>query len=258
MAKSSAVHTPRNVDLPTHVIRPKNVSTKKSDSRRKRCLCLSCWVLGLVLLCAGVVVIAHFLLPAFGQTSDSNMMSDAGQSVELVSENVCVDRNRDIYPLDQKLQMSETIVVGTVEQNSIHVARILKESPNSDKKVEKIVRLDPFQESCHLDTNSRQMFFLSAPIFSNKNSSKDSDKLRPSPEVYRPRFRSMLTTPKLVQIVVRILSNDFFDETGRQSDTSVDEIARQQLKAEPVTDSESLKGKETLRINFRAAVVAHW
>jgi len=246
MAKSSAVHTPRNVDLPTHVIRPKNVSNKKSESRRKRCLCLSCWILGLVLLCAGVVVIAHFLLPAFGQTSDSNILSDAGESVELVSENVCVDRNRDIYPLDQKLQMSETIVVGTVEHNVVHVARVLKESSNPEKKIEKLVRLDPFQDPCHLDTNSRQMFFLSSPIFSNRNS---SDKLRPSPEVYRPRFRSMLTTPKLVEIVVRILSNEIVDENFRPSDVSVDEVVgRQQLKAEPVTDSGSLKGTETLII----------
>jgi len=209
MAKSSAVHTPRNVDLPSHVIRSKN-SNKKSEGRRKRCLCLSCWLLGLVLLCAGVVVIAHFLLPAFGQTSESNILSDGGESVELFSDNFCIDRTRDIYSLEQKLQLSDAIVVGTVEQSSISVLKVLKESPNSDRKVEKVVRLDPHEEICHLETTSRQIFFLAGPNLSNRNvtrghsdkiSSKNvSDKLRTGPaEWFRPRFRSMLTSPKLVQ-----------------------------------------------------------
>lgn len=198
MAKSSAVHTPRNVDLPSHVIRPK-ISNKKSEGRRKRCLCLSCWLLGLVLLCAGVVVIAHFLLPSFGQNTESNILSDSGESVELISDNFCIDRSRDIYTLEQKLQMSDSIVVGTIEQNSINVLKVLKESSNSDKKIEKIVRLDPYQETCHLETSSRQIFFLSGPNFLNKNGSTLSDKLRPGPEWFRPRFRSMLTSPKLVQ-----------------------------------------------------------
>ena len=219
MAKSSAVHTPRNVDLPAHVIRPKK-SSKKSENRRKRCLCLSCWLLGLVLLCAGVVVIAHFLLPTVGQTNESNILGENTQSVELISDNVCIDRSRDIYSLEQKLQMSETIVVGTIETDVISVSKVLKENSNSGKKIEKNVRLELTEEVCHLETRSRQIFFLSAPILQNGSRSTHSDKL--SSKKFRPRFRSMLTTPKLVQIIVRILSNE-------ESNFSED---RQQLKLE--------------------------
>ena len=202
MAKSCAVHTPRNVDLPAHVIRPKK-SSKKSENRRKRCLCLSCWLLGLVLLCAGVVVIAHFLLPNVGQTNESNVLGENTQSVELISDNVCIDRSRDIYSLEQKLQMSETIVVGTIERDLISVSKVLKET---SKKVDKNVRMELSDEMCHLETQSRQIFFLSSPIAPNGNRSTDSAKL--SSKMFRPRFRSMLTTPKLVQIIVRILSNE--------------------------------------------------
>jgi hypothetical protein len=224
MAKSSAVHTPRNVDLPSHVIRPKNVSSKKTDGRRKRCLCLSCWLLGLVLLCAGVVVIAHFLLPAVSQAQDSNVLSDDRPTVEHISNTFCIDRSRDIYSLEQKLQLSETIVVGTVDQGLIQVSRVLKESSNSDRKIDKSVRLDLGQEVCHLETRSRQMFFLSGP----GSGSNASEKLVAGPETFRARFRSMLTTPKLVQIVVRILSNDFSDNSSGET--------RQHLRMEQASD----------------------
>ncbi len=238
MAKSSAVHTPRNVDLPPHVIRPKK-SSKKSENRRKRCLCLSCWLLGLVLLCAGVVVIAHFLLPTVGQTNDSNILGDESQSVELIADNVCIDRTKEIYSLEQKLQMSDTIVVGIIDRDSIHVTKVLKEG--SDRKVDKNVRLDSSHEMCHLETRSRQIFFLSSPILSNENRSTEFEKTRSTTEVFRPRFRSMLTTPKLVQVIVRILSNE--GSNSAEND-------RQELKMESSQLSQNQKGKKILKFKI--------
>ena len=241
MAKASAVHTPRNVDLPPHVIRPKK-SSKKSENRRKRCLCLSCWLLGLVLLCAGVVVIAHFLLPTVGQTNDSNILGDESQSVELIADNVCIDRTKEIYSLEQKLQMSDTIVVGIIDRDSIHVTKVLKEGSNSDKKIDKNVRLDSYHETCHLETRSRQIFFLSSPILSNENRSTEFEKTRSTTEVFRPRFRSMLTTPKLVQVIVRILSNE-----GSNSG----ENDRQELRVESSQLSQNKKGKQIIIFKIR-------
>jgi hypothetical protein len=64
MAKSSKVMTPRNVDLPQSVIRASDVGQKKpTGGQRKKCFCLSAWLAFLLLLCAGVVVIANYLLP---------------------------------------------------------------------------------------------------------------------------------------------------------------------------------------------------
>ena len=252
MAKSSSVHTPRNVDLPPHVIQAKK-SNKKSENRRKRCLCLSCWLMGLVLLCAGVVVIAHFLLPTVGQNNDSNILGEATESVELISENICVDRSRDIYSLEQKLQMSETIIVGTIERESIQVIKVIKELSDSDKKIEKIVRLVPFQELCHIETKSRQIFFLSAPISSNGNRSKENDRIRTKSDIFRPRFRSMLTTPKLVQIIVRILSNE--GSNIPQEDRQHLKLDRQEqvVNASPIID---LKGKHLRHIFFSLIIIS--
>ena len=81
MGRKNKVMTPRNVDLPMStldrhrsvVIRatdsPSSLSSaspsalKASAARRKKFLCLSAWLAFLLLLCAGIVVIAHFLLP---------------------------------------------------------------------------------------------------------------------------------------------------------------------------------------------------
>ena len=73
--KTNKVMTPRNVDLPMSVViratseSPSSLSSaspsalKASAARRKKFLCLSAWLAFLLLLCAGIVVIAHFLLP---------------------------------------------------------------------------------------------------------------------------------------------------------------------------------------------------
>lgn len=70
--KKHTVHAPRNVDLPAHVVMipagsgsstgsSENGNGKK-DKNGKKCLCLSSWLTGLILLCVGVVVIAHYML----------------------------------------------------------------------------------------------------------------------------------------------------------------------------------------------------
>jgi hypothetical protein len=135
--------------------------------------------------------------------------------------------------------MSDTIIVGIIDKDSIHVTKVLKEG--SDKKIDKNVRLDSSHEMCHLETRSRQIFFLSSPILSNNNSSTEFEKTRSTTEVFRPRFRSMLTTPKLVQVIVRILSNE-----GSNSG----ENDRQEQRVEYSQLSQNQKGKQITKFKL--------
>ena len=75
MGKKSSVvvHTPRNVDLPPHVVMIRGsedealyMSSENGEQKptvsypRKRCFCLCAWLFGLILLCIGVFIIIHY------------------------------------------------------------------------------------------------------------------------------------------------------------------------------------------------------
>ena len=79
LSKSSAatvVHTPRNVDLPAHVVLQdsKPEMNQKQKQRKRKCLCLSLWMLGLICVTAGAIVVAHFLMPETFQSNGNKTL----------------------------------------------------------------------------------------------------------------------------------------------------------------------------------------
>ena len=118
MGKSSKVVSPRNVDLPSHVvIRASPPMIKKPKGQRKRCLCLTAWLAGLILLCIGVVVVANYLLPGGGHEADQSL-SNNGEDICLGDEN-----------LEQKAALSHAIVVAKnnmEDETTVDVNKVLK------------------------------------------------------------------------------------------------------------------------------------
>ena len=128
MGRSSKVMTPRNVDLPMHVIRGNNSSmaingslknpAKKPEHPRKKCVCLTSWLVGLILLCIAVIILASMLLPA--SSVDKNNFVDMSSAVS----DTCLEASG--LSLEQKAVLSDAIVVGKMEEEGIRVQKVLK------------------------------------------------------------------------------------------------------------------------------------
>ena len=136
MGKKSSVvvHTPRNVDLPPHVVMIRGsedealyMSSENGEQKptvsypRKRCLCLCAWLLGLILLCIGVFIIIHYLLVDTSETltnKDTSSMSNDEKFSKLFKNfdisNVCNDSLESSLTLSQKFSLSDYVVVGNI------------------------------------------------------------------------------------------------------------------------------------------------
>ena len=104
--KKVTVHAPRNVDLPAHVVMipagsgssgssDGSTITGKKDAKNggKKCLCLWSWLTGLILLCVGVVVIAHYMLT---DTSRTAVTDGSGMRGRLQADQVA-DQVTQVY-----------------------------------------------------------------------------------------------------------------------------------------------------------------
>ena len=117
MYLATVVHTPRNVDLPSHVVLQDSEMNQKQ--RKRKCVCLSIWMLGLVLLTAGAIVVAHFLVPeTFHQNSVKTETTSTFSQLQ-----IC----QDVVPLEDKVKNSDLIVVGSVLPDmTLKVIKIIK------------------------------------------------------------------------------------------------------------------------------------
>ena len=97
--KKVTVHAPRNVDLPAHVVMipagsgssgssDGSTITGKKDANNsgKKCLCLWSWLTGLILLCVGVVVIAHYMLTDTSRTAVTDGMRGRLQADQVADQ----------------------------------------------------------------------------------------------------------------------------------------------------------------------------
>lgn len=170
--KSTVVHTPRNVDLPVHVVLKEN-----KNNRKRKCLCLSIWLVGLLLLTAGAIVVAHFLMPE-SFTADSD--TDSYRQVSTCS---------DMLPLEDKVRNAEIILVGAILPNmSVEVVKMIKGQPFVNWP--KLHKSECFEQSA-----TRQIFFL-AP--ERQGRSVDNE------DFFMPKYQALIATPKVVEIVEKL------------------------------------------------------
>ncbi len=187
MGGSSKVLTPRNVDLPMHVLRGNHSSiaivngmdnSHKSQKPhpRKKCLCLFSWLLGLLLLCAAVIVIANFLLSRSQFEDGANKrLILAGFGLAGNSGNVTVTpvtgclEKRGGATLEEKIALTDLIVVGKTEESPpsaedlgrVRVQEILKESSSSLSVRRHLEYVRPDTTSrCRSENTEKAIFFL--------------------------------------------------------------------------------------------------
>ena len=131
---SVVVHTPRNVDLPPHVVMIRGsedealyISSENGEQKppvsypRKRCFCLCAWLFGLILLCIGVFVIVHYLLVDNGENLNGKQISSivTDKQFSILFRNfdvskVCNDSLESSLTLEKKVTLSDYVVVGNV------------------------------------------------------------------------------------------------------------------------------------------------
>jgi len=123
--KKVTVHAPRNVDLPAHVVMipvgsgsssggsSEDGGHGKKSKSGKKCLCLSSWLTGLILLCVGVVVIAHYMLTDTAR-SVAGMRRTSGLQADQMAQVSCQDSTTTT--LEDKIVSSDLIITASLEQ----------------------------------------------------------------------------------------------------------------------------------------------
>ena len=172
---NSVVHTPRNVELPSHV-----VLTEKPENQqgKRKCICLSIWLFGLVLLTAGAIVVAHFLIPEVSVLKEENKFHQ-------------IQTCPNLLPLEDKVKNSEYIVVGQVLPDlALEVIKVIKGADLKEPKLHEI------GQSCFEKGVPRQIFFLAAERQGRSLSGYF---------YYLPKYHALSASPKVVEIVEKLV-----------------------------------------------------
>merc|ERR1711962_252264 len=163
---SSTVVTPRNVELPVIQEPPK-------QGNKRRCLCLSLWLFGLILLTAGSIVVAHFLIPE---------VSDFQQDKTSLIQESC----SDLLPLEEKVRNTEFIVVGKVLPDmALEISQVIKGNLQLQSKLQ----LEK-QESCFQQSSANQVFFLAPDRQGRSLTSSEAE------FYYLPKYQALIASPK--------------------------------------------------------------
>ncbi len=247
--KSSTVHTPRNVELPTSAI-IKN-EDERGRHRRKKCVCLTLWLLGLILLCAGAIAVAHVLIPETSREAtevtgssglerlNSRQYNTVGQ-VMMCSESV---------PLEEKVTTSDFIVVATVlPEMQLEVNRVLKGPPMLEDAVGPL-QLEESGKVCFEASPQRQIFFLtSAPDLTSSSSSKREGRSFDERAItlLLPKYKTLKATPKAAEIILKLVKfyNDH-EEQDEQENVMMDSEDNENVDA--IDEEENTKGKAVLK-----------
>ena len=226
MGKSSSkVLTPRNVDLPTHVIRP----PKEKINPRRKCLCLSLWLLVLLLVCGLVVLVASFLLPP-GQNllgTSPGFPFDTGDDPQGRMD--CLESVG--ISLEQKTELSDLIVVGNFKEQvyreryerddsrEVLEVRVTKNLKGRHPKREPIHYVSPPDfDSCHHAGGADSSWDEKRVFFLTKFGDFWVPRFQPlpiSPNYYADLAARFDLPPELVDKMQR--SNMLYDEEGGQA-----------------------------------------
>lgn len=192
MGKSNTVvHAPRNVDLPAHVVLQETETMGKQ--RKRKCLCLSFWLVGLILLTAGAIVVAHYLIPETSMYSSQQDNSDSFMKKQQLQ--TCPD----MLPLEDKVKNSEYIVVGSVmmPDMALEVAKMIK-----GEALQRHAKLHETGKDCFEQSATRQVFFLS-PERQGRSLDQHADHIKG--HYYVPKYQSLMASPKIVDIVEKLV-----------------------------------------------------
>ena len=154
---------------------------------------MSLWLFGLILLTAGSIVVAHFLIPEVSEFSHQE-----GSLIQTCS---------DMLPLEDKVKNSEFIVVGKVLPDmALEVDKIIKGNLNLQQSK---LQLDK-QDSCFQQSSANQVFFLATDRHGRSLTPTDAE------YYYLPKYQTLLASPKIIQIVEKLVFDTENLETPNQ------------------------------------------
>ena len=192
---TTVVHTPRNIDLPAHVVLSPDLGSDpggvlQKQQKKKKYVCLSFWLMGLALLTTGAIIVALFLVP---ETELANGNSDNDSSSYLSRTN-CLD----LLPLEDKVKNSEVVCVGSMMPDmSLKVEQVIKGDLDLSH-----LQISPAGKSCFEATSSPQVFFLSPERQSR------SVKQSSSSHYWMPKYRALVASEKAVDIIKHLASEN--------------------------------------------------
>ena len=193
---TTVVHTPRNIDLPAHVVLSPELGGADSSGggilqkqqKKKKYLCLSFWLMGLALLTTGAIIVALFLVPETELAVQGNSDSRGYLTLNCL----------DLLPLEDKVKNSEVVCVGSMLPDmSLKVDQVIKGDMGRRK-----FQISPAGKSCFEATSSPQVFFLSPERQSR--SVKDKESI----DYWMPKYRALVASEKAVDIITHLASSE--------------------------------------------------
>ena len=142
---------------------------------------MSFWLFGLILLTAGSIVVAHFLIPEV-----SEFQQDKSSLIQTCS---------DLLPLEDKVRNSEYIVVAKVLPDmALEIDQVIKGNLQKQSKLQ----LEK-QESCFQQSSANQVFFLAPDRQGRSLTSSEAE------SYYLPKYQALMASPKIIRIVEKLV-----------------------------------------------------
>ena len=143
------------------------------------------------MLTAGSIVVAHFLIPEVSEFHKA----ESSLAIQKTTTHSCTD----LLPLEDKVRNSEFIVVGKVLPDmALQVGKVIKGNLQLQSKLQ----LDK-QESCYQKSSVVNQVFFLAPDRHGRSLARSSSDL--SEYYYLPKYQALKATPKIIQIVEKIV-----------------------------------------------------
>ena len=181
---TTVVHTPRNIDLPAHVVLQEPETGLQKQQKKRKYLCLSFWLMGLALLTTGAIIVAMFLVPE----------TDLHRNTDFLQAQTCLD----LLPLEDKVKKAELVLVGSVRPDmSLALDKVIK--GNLDVQKEVTMKISEAGKSCFEASPKRQVFFL---VSERQGRSVTSTASKVSPNaILLPKFQALEASDKVIDII---------------------------------------------------------
>ena len=182
---TTVVHTPRNIDLPAHVVLQEPETGLQKQQKKRKYLCLSFWLMGLALLTTGAIIVAMFLVPE----------TDLHRNTDFLQAQTCLD----LLPLEDKVKNSELVLVGSVMPDmTLTLDKVIK----GELKVlqDETMKISEAGKSCFEASPRRQVFFLVSER-QGRSVTQASASRTTSNSILMPKFQALEASEKVVEII---------------------------------------------------------
>ena len=183
---TTAVHTPRNIDLPAHVVLQEPETGLQKQQKKRKYLCLSFWLMGLALLTTGAIIVAMFLVP------ETDLRD---RNTDFLQAQTCLD----LLPLEDKVKHAELVLVGSVMPDmTLNLDKVIKGELKVHQDV--TMKISEAGKSCFEASPRRQVFFLVSER-QGRSVTRASASQTSMNSILMPKFQALEASDKVVEII---------------------------------------------------------